>query len=62
MSQSNESGIGFLIVVVLLAAVGLWVVWGLLGFLFAMLKGVLTLALIGGVLYGVYRVGKSVER
>jgi uncharacterized membrane protein len=62
MSEKNGAGIGFIIVVFLLAAVGLWVVWGLLGFLFAAFKGLLSLVLIGLVLYGVYRVGKKFDR
>ncbi len=62
MSEKNGAGIGFIIVVALLAVVGLWVVWGLLGFLFAAFKGLLSLALVGLLLYGAYRLGKKFER
>ncbi len=62
MSEKSDGGFGFTLVLVALALVGLWFVWGVLGFLFAALKGVLTLALVGAALYGVYRVGKKLER
>lgn len=62
MSEESGSGLGTTVVVVVLALIGLWFVWGVLGFLFGLLKGVLTLALVGLVLYGIYKLLNSVGK
>lgn len=63
MDEDNGLSLVAIVVLALLAAAGLWVVWSFVGFLVTAVKGLLTLALVGALLYGGYRVlggsGKS---
>lgn len=62
MNEEKGMSFGLIAGLVLLAALGLWVVWGLVSAVFALVKIVLTLAVAGAALYGVYRVLKALER
>lgn len=62
MDDDKGLSLGVIMVGVVLAAVGLWVVWGFLGFLFSAVKAGLTLAVVALVLYGVYRGFRALER
>lgn len=55
MDDDKGLSLGAVVVVALLAALGLWIVWGFIGFLFTAVKGVLTLAVVGAALYGGYK-------
>lgn len=62
MNEEKGMSFGLIAVLLVLAAFGLWVVWGLISAVFAIVKIALTLAVVGAVLYGVYRVLKALER